>query len=168
MFNSYRCTHLNKASADPTYTIQQIRTFSAFFSICAHIPNLKLYHLLEDWKYSDTYCEKILFQTYLLIDIFCIIDAAHSPQPFYLTSRCRTLHAGIVNRIPFSVICVPSYFFYCNTLRFFKSIFCVYFPRNNFSFYCFYTSINNRSIYIKTLIDRKICYSKMECSIRCF
>ena len=58
-----------------------------------------------------TYYEKILFQTYLLIDIFCIIDAAHSPQPFYLTSRCRTLHAGIVNRIPFSVICVPSYFF---------------------------------------------------------
>ena len=111
MFNSHRCTHLNKASADPTYTIQQIRTFSAIFSICAHIPNLKLYHLLEDWKYSDTYCEKILFQTYLLIDIFCIIDAAHSPQSFYLTSRCRTLHAGIVNRIPFSVICVPSYFF---------------------------------------------------------
>lgn len=84
---------------------------SPHFSICAHIPNWKLYHLLEDWKYSDTYCEKILFQTYLLIDIFCIIDVAHSPQPFYLTSRCRTLHAGIVNRIPFSVICVPSYFF---------------------------------------------------------
>lgn len=31
MFNRYGCTHLNKASADPTYTIQQIRTFSAFF-----------------------------------------------------------------------------------------------------------------------------------------
>ena len=111
MFNSYRCTHLNKASADPTYTIQQIRTFSAFFSICAHIPNLKLYHLLEDWKYSDTYCEKILFQTYLLIDIFCHNRCCSLPTTILPHFQMQDTARRIVNRIPFSVICVPSYFF---------------------------------------------------------
>ena len=130
MFNSYRCTHLNKASADPTYTIQQNSYILRIFSICAHIPNWKLYHLLEDWKYSDTYCEKILFQTYLLIDIFCIIDAAHSPQPFY--PHFQMQDTARRNRKPNSLfrnLC-SIIFFYCNTLRFFKSIFCVYFLRN--------------------------------------